>query len=410
MARDSEIFDNYIKIALEKGIVSNNAPLRKGAEKKSKVDSSDISAIEVLYGVKPKVDKSLDYKNNIMEVAHPNSVVLAPSYDKLNGLVENNIERQRVMLNIVTKMPNGHLTNKKYAESELVHSLVRVANDMDNKDIDALRILADTCTEQIQKRSSFFDTITNFFTDKSKDVMDVGGGALGGAEIGGIIGGLLGAFGGPVTLVGGAWTGAQIGAVVGGLIASISKTSPQAKNVAMNADFARTQLTDLIQTLPNDKSLLTLDSALVSLSATAKQYALIVSQMRTSTNSVADKTATESIAKQYLTELAKSKKLIGLFMSSSKAGQYVREENPYWSKIKGPFTAIFGDDVKDEEGALSSLETIIDEAIKDVQKVQVEAASIKAQVEIAPKTQPIKAPATISTPSPDEFSKAFQEK
>jgi hypothetical protein len=109
----------------------------------------DIKDIEALYGVKPDMPKSMEYKKNIMEDAHPDSVVLSPAYDRLNGLVENNIERQNIILNIIDKVPTGQLTNKRYAEQELILSLVRLGNDLDNQNKDELMVLADTCLEQV---------------------------------------------------------------------------------------------------------------------------------------------------------------------------------------------------------------------------------------------------------------------
>src|SRR6202142_4218923 len=91
----------------------------------------------------------MEYEHNIMEDAHPNSIVISPSYDKLNGLVENNIERQNILLHIVNKTPNGLSTQHKYAKQELILSLVRVANDLDNKNIEELRVLADACLLQV---------------------------------------------------------------------------------------------------------------------------------------------------------------------------------------------------------------------------------------------------------------------
>ena len=88
----------FVKVAQEKGIVS----------------SKD------LYEVKPKASDDMTYKNNIMEIAHPNSLVIAPAYDKINGLVENNIERQNILLNIVNKETNGLLTQHKYASNNLI--------------------------------------------------------------------------------------------------------------------------------------------------------------------------------------------------------------------------------------------------------------------------------------------------
>jgi len=148
----SEIFDSFVKIAQEKGMISNDSSeAKKKLEQTGRADSLDASAIEALYGVKPDAPKSMEYKKNIMEVAHPNSVVVSPSYDKLNGLVESEIERQNINLHIVHKTPDGLSTHRKYAEKELVLSLVRIGNDLDNKNQDELRVLADTCLEQVNQ-------------------------------------------------------------------------------------------------------------------------------------------------------------------------------------------------------------------------------------------------------------------
>lgn len=146
----SEIFDSFVKIAQEKGLVSNDSSnSKKILEETGRADSLDISAIEALYGVKPDAPKDMEYKSNIMEAAHPNSVVIGPSYDKLNALVENNIERQNILLHIVNKTPDGLSTQRKYAEKELTLSLVRVANYLDNTNQDKLRTLADNCLMQL---------------------------------------------------------------------------------------------------------------------------------------------------------------------------------------------------------------------------------------------------------------------
>lgn len=153
----SEIFDNFIKIAQEKGMISEDAPekAKKILSKSHRADSLDISAIEALYGVKPNTPKDMEYKKNIIEDAHPNSVVISPAYDKLNGLVENNQERQNIILNILSKTPNGHLTQHKYAEKDFLMSLVRLGNTLDLQKKDKLRVLADTCLEQVAKKKVF---------------------------------------------------------------------------------------------------------------------------------------------------------------------------------------------------------------------------------------------------------------
>lgn len=142
----SEMFENFSLIAEKSGLTKLAA--ESDEHKKYKDDaearagSDDISTIEALYGVKPD---GQDYKFNIMEQAHPNSVIIAPSYDKTNGLVENNIERQNIMINLTLKNPLGTHTNPKYAQKELVMELVRIANEMDNKNKEELFKLADSC-------------------------------------------------------------------------------------------------------------------------------------------------------------------------------------------------------------------------------------------------------------------------
>lgn len=150
---NSEVFNNFVKIAKENGISiddsnKNSEQSKKYLEKNHRASSQDISSIEVLYGVKPDLPKENDYKKNIMEDAHPQSIVVSPSYDKLNGLVENNIERQNIILNILNKTPNGQNTQHKYAKRNLILSLVKVSNFLDNKNKDSLRILSDSCLQK----------------------------------------------------------------------------------------------------------------------------------------------------------------------------------------------------------------------------------------------------------------------
>lgn len=150
----SNIIDNFLKISQENSI-SKKAPekAKQKLEKNPRADSLSAEDIAKLYNIKPDLPKGNQYKRNIIENAHPKSTIVAPSYDKLNGLVENNNERQDIILNILNKNPNGHLTNHKYAEKELILSLVRIANDLDNSDNEKLRVLADACLFQISKIS-----------------------------------------------------------------------------------------------------------------------------------------------------------------------------------------------------------------------------------------------------------------
>lgn len=157
--RSSDIFERFAKIALDKGLITKASPeeLKKKLEENPRMDSLDISAIEALYGVKPDLPKDMQYKKNIVEDAHPESVVVSPSHDKINGLVENINERQNILLRIVNKSPNGHAMQRKYAEKELLLSLVRIANDLDNTGKEELRKLADVCLEQTSKQIKGFE-------------------------------------------------------------------------------------------------------------------------------------------------------------------------------------------------------------------------------------------------------------
>ena len=151
--RRSDIFENFVKIAEDKGLLSGTTheEAKRKLEENPRMDSLDTAAIEALYGVKPDVPEGMKYEKNIAEIAHPNAVVISPSYDKVNGLVENINERQNIIMNIVDATPDGVLRNRKYAQQELLTSLVRVANDLDNKDHDDLRVLADTCLQQMSR-------------------------------------------------------------------------------------------------------------------------------------------------------------------------------------------------------------------------------------------------------------------
>src|ERR1700721_2916554 len=112
MSQSSEVFDEFLKAAIEKGLVPKAEHTAKNT-KSPRWDSLDISAIEALYGVKPDAPKEMDYEHNIAEIAHPNSLVISPSYDKLNGLVPNVNEAQNIAMHILFKEPEIGSTNQK---------------------------------------------------------------------------------------------------------------------------------------------------------------------------------------------------------------------------------------------------------------------------------------------------------
>lgn len=153
--KHSEIFENFIKIATEKGLVSKDAPEKaiKKLETTHRHDALSADDIEKLYQVKIDRPKEMEYENNISDDAHPDTLVISPSYDKINGLVENINERQNILLNIINKTPDGHLTYHKYANQQLLLNLVRLGNELDNKNNYELMSLNDVCLNQIHKES-----------------------------------------------------------------------------------------------------------------------------------------------------------------------------------------------------------------------------------------------------------------
>lgn len=158
--RKSQIFAEFEKIAIEKGLIDPKAPEKAKAilEKNPRWDSKTKEDIEKIYNLHPDTAEGMEYgektkHHNIIDLAHPNSLVIAPAYDRLNGLVENENERQNITLHILDKHTRGLHTQHRYAQQELVLALVRTANDLDNKNQKELTLLADICLEQISGKS-----------------------------------------------------------------------------------------------------------------------------------------------------------------------------------------------------------------------------------------------------------------
>lgn len=171
---NSDVFNSFIEIAEKKGLVSlaeEDESSKKALEKNPRADSLTKEKISKLYGLKPEAPKEMSYANNIMEVAHPKPAFIQDSYDKLNGLVENNIERQNAILKIVNKKTNGLLMQHKHAQDEMVRCLVRVANLLDNKGEGALAKLADECIESfVINKTATFNPSAEITVDLVKDV------------------------------------------------------------------------------------------------------------------------------------------------------------------------------------------------------------------------------------------------
>lgn len=139
---DSEVFDNYADAMKDQGLVA------EADYADARVGSDDVSDIDAFYNLKTdKEDK------HIIDQAHPFMAVVSPSYDLMNGVVENIRERHNVMVGIALREPRGHLTQHRYvhAKKELVDELVRIGFTLDHNDEHGLMKLADSCSERLVK-------------------------------------------------------------------------------------------------------------------------------------------------------------------------------------------------------------------------------------------------------------------
>lgn len=142
----SDVEDNFVKIALEKGWIKQ---AEEKPETKSRYTKSMLDAIELLYGYKPEEDKEF----TMLERAHPEPVIIMPAYDAVNGLVENLYERQDIMHHIVTKPTRGFHNGERYvhAFNDLSNELIKAAFLLDKKNDYELMKTADFCAEQLTK-------------------------------------------------------------------------------------------------------------------------------------------------------------------------------------------------------------------------------------------------------------------
>lgn len=399
-----DIFEKYAELAMERGLVSKGEGIKDKLEKNPRWDSQDISAIELLYGVKPDSPKEMEYKKNIVEIAHPNAVVVAPAHDRLNGLVENLNERNNILINIVNKPVDGHLTGRRYASDELVRSLVRIANDMDNKNSDELRILADTCIEEMHKEALSWKDVTDFFSDKGSDVVETGKGTAAGAAIGGTIGAILGGvFGFGVGALPAAATGAWAGGAIGGIVAAIAKTSPAAQSVAINATDSINQLKDLVNKFSGNVFLTTLSEKLVFLVDMANKYAALSNNP---TGKAAGTEEDKKITTNYIAAMEDIKKEIAVFNSKAKTGEFA--ESGALDKIKTVFHMFVDDDIEDVVDSLHSLETAINSAEETITELKTQ---VKPTILPTPTTAPAATavPASVKNPPTNKEKDDFSE-
>lgn len=163
-----DIWDDFEKIAIAQGLISEGE--KEDEKPKSRTGLAD-DAMRFLYGIEPD---GIFKDKDIIEVAHPDTVVILPSYDAMNGILENENQRHDVMTYIALTNPNGK-TTKRYvvAKENLMSSLVKAGFLLDNKNETELMTLADECAMGLKKKS---DDITNYFV---KEANPIAWGAIG---------------------------------------------------------------------------------------------------------------------------------------------------------------------------------------------------------------------------------------
>lgn len=375
----SDIFEQYAKLAEEQGLIKLGKDSKELEEYKNsdvaRVGSDDQSTIELLYGVKPNGD---EYEENIAEIAHPNAVVIVPSYDKLNALVENVNERHNISRNIVEKQPDGNLGNPKYARKELIMELVRVANEMDARSKEELFKLADECLIGLNKEALSFKDFEDWFKDMVGTTGEVAPGVAAGAGIGAAVGGLITAWTGPGILAG-VPTGAAIGAALGGIITGFAKTTPQVKNVEENAKEVLEQLQDLHKKLPEQNEFFAkIKEAVDSLIVSAKEYQELLNKIRDhglkgETVSDIEKEEAHKVADKFLKDVALVEKYKSEFYVRANSGAFAKAES---GKVLKPIYWFIDDDIDDVKDAFASLDTAVNR-LKEATKEQVGAAASK---------------------------------
>ncbi len=108
----SEIMEGFLKIASEQGLLKESYPQNPYQEDKKTIEGKRLKTPE----------------KSIIEVAHPEKVYVAEARGD-GGLVENQIQQQKKIIELLNKMPTGSLVGR-YAST--VVSLVKLANQCED--------------------------------------------------------------------------------------------------------------------------------------------------------------------------------------------------------------------------------------------------------------------------------------
>lgn len=149
LIKESEIFNEYVKLAEKEGLVNESD------YGNVKIAADEASAIEALYGLQLNDEPKNPNYSPLLDKAHPETAVAGIANDRMNGVVEDLKQRQSIMTGIALKTPDGALIQRRYvkAYNDLMNTLVRVGFTMDHEDYPDLMKTADTCAGELEKRA-----------------------------------------------------------------------------------------------------------------------------------------------------------------------------------------------------------------------------------------------------------------
>lgn len=132
------IFDAYAKKMEDQGFI------KKASDEDLKRD---------IYDLKTLGPDGKPY--DMLDKAHPETIVVSKSYDAVNGIVENLKERSSIMNMIARKAPRIQMTNERYVKAveDLIQETLKVSMLLDSKGYASLSKQALTCTENLVKEA-----------------------------------------------------------------------------------------------------------------------------------------------------------------------------------------------------------------------------------------------------------------
>lgn len=325
--KESEIFEEYVKAAEAKGLV------KESDYADSRIGSDTIDIIEMLYGVKPEGEKKSDSQYSpILDKAHPETTVVGPAYDRLNGIVEDLKQRQSLMAGIARKTPDGALTQRRYiaASQDLLDTLVRVGFTLDNEDHDELTRFADNCADRLIKEAQ-------------------------------------------------GWIVGSIAAVLG-LVALINHTDNSRQNVVQNSQ----QVLDQLKDLSNNPLAPSIEQAVSNLQTMAQNIQPIEANIATIQGLIdASQVHGDDLQQMSNYHLALEKmaaKIPQWQQELSSTANQSEQSSDFWEKVKDVAHFFVGSDTDDVVHALGGLNKAISFAINEINMYMKQAAKIDKPV------------------------------